>query len=598
MTERAQEKLMAKLCFGAAEDDPELICYAEQFLHGLNKFSSLYTASCDEIQPEGCPGAPAEMLLTMIPTLHQLGPEVNIYVGKGSIDKHLLLSKTVGSFSTGVSGRTMLRHAKDVLCNCKKMMAIVTASNSPYKDGNFPSGTNWDDYITWCIVTMKKEMMMTEKPSPSPACSAAAAATGIDQLDESSISNNGAGGAAGSTGSSAAIRSAGGNVNDTARSNDVLITNESNDVNHGSDELYANRVPFKGFLAWCLWGHIPIDDSTTNMKSLQFTDSKVGASYGRGTGSRRSLKAATAAATAAASGSLLPDSVRLDNRRGLKKQKRGSPKDDTSSTQQLSAIMMCDDDTVTTSIAGEDDSKILKEALDYLDSESLEKARQKLSMLSCLQVRDEISSLKAQVDSVSRRLYHAKNGSPEANTLLEKMDAIEELLREREDCLSVLQKEEANRQLKVIEERAAHLDRVAVAVIQDYAAKAGAAAQAAKERRGSHLSHPVEPYADAVVFTTPVKESGDYGMVSFATPTKSPAEAMLAIASQQVLLCMDCSITPTTHTCRRCKGFVCDMCCSTQRGLEMIWWCASCFDNESITNQETIRQGNYESDSD
>ena len=61
MTERAQEKLMAKLCFGAAEDDPELICYAEQFLHGLNKFSSLYTASCDEIQPGGCSGAPAEM---------------------------------------------------------------------------------------------------------------------------------------------------------------------------------------------------------------------------------------------------------------------------------------------------------------------------------------------------------------------------------------------------------------------------------------------------------------------------------------------------------------------------------------------------------
>jgi hypothetical protein len=37
---------------------------------------------------------------------------------------------------------------------------------------------------------------------------------------------------------------------------------------------------------------------------------------------------------------------------------------------------------------------------------------------------------------------------------------------------------------------------------------------------------------------------------------------------------------------------------STQRGLEMIWWCAAYFDNESLSNQQTVRNGNYESDSD
>ena len=114
---------------------------------------------------------------------------------------------------------------------------------------------------------------------------------------------------------------------------------------------------------------------------------------------------------------------------------------------------MHNDDTATTTVVGAEDKqedRILKQALDYLDSESLEKARQKHSMLSCFRVRDEISSLKGQVDSVSRRFYHAKKGSPQADSLMEKMDAIEAMLREREACLSSLQNEEADRQLKVI----------------------------------------------------------------------------------------------------------------------------------------------------
>ena len=63
-----------------------------------------------------------------------------------------------------------------------------------------------------------------------------------------------------------------------------------------------------------------------------------------------------------------------------------------------------DDDTArNTTFAGADDDRILQQALDYLDSESLEKARQKHSMLSCLHIRDKISSLKGQVDSISRQ---------------------------------------------------------------------------------------------------------------------------------------------------------------------------------------------------
>jgi hypothetical protein len=75
---------------------------------------------------------------------------------------------------------------------------------------------------------------------------------------------------------------------------------------------------FKGFIAWCLWGHIPIENDE-DMKSMSFTESKVGTSYGRKTGSRSALKAAAA---------LRSDGIPVDNRRGTKKQKRGLPTND------------------------------------------------------------------------------------------------------------------------------------------------------------------------------------------------------------------------------------------------------------------------------
>ena len=61
-------------------------------------------------------------------------------------------------------------------------------------------------------------------------------------------------------------------------------------------------------------------------------------------------------------------------------------------------------------------------------------------------------------------------------------------------------------------------------------------------------------------------------------------------------VCIECKQTPTTHKCRRCRQFVCDFCCSEKRGLQMIWWCGTCFDDESLTNQKQIREGKYESD--
>jgi hypothetical protein len=73
---------------------------------------------------------------------------------------------------------------------------------------------------------------------------------------------------------------------------------------------------------------------------------------------------------------------------------------------------------------------------------------------------------------------------------------------------------------------------------------------------------------------------------------EEPPVAMMTSLS----VCIECRTTPSTHKCRKCRHFVCDPCCYEKRGLELTWWCGTCFDNESLTNQQQIREGKYESD--
>ena len=149
-------------------------------------------------------------------------------------------------------------------------------------------------------------------------------------------------------------------------------------------------------------------------------------------------------------------------------------------------------------------------------------------MLSCLRVRDAISSLKGQYDSASRplkgqynsasrRFYHAKEGNAHADTLMEKIDGVEEKLREREDYLSFLQNEEANRQMNVIAERAA-------------IRAAGCASASVVSHQPSCLTGVEEGGGVQALRTTPVRE---------IPPSGGLAEEMLAIASMEVIVCID-----------------------------------------------------------
>jgi hypothetical protein len=62
-----------------------------------------------------------------------------------------------------------------------------------------------------------------------------------------------------------------------------------------------------GFLAWALWGHIPIQDGAA-MASMLFNESKVDKSFGRGTQTRTAMRKAAMAAS-------MPP---VENRRGKK----------------------------------------------------------------------------------------------------------------------------------------------------------------------------------------------------------------------------------------------------------------------------------------
>jgi hypothetical protein len=135
MTDTAQYEILTAMYFGG--DDPEIISYVDQFINGLHRFAGLFTSS-------ESPDELGQIVLTMPQKLHRhLG--LNIFVGPTSITKELLFRRNFAN-DERITGRTLHKKAKEVVATCKKMMALVTGPGSPYRDGTFPSGTNWDDY--------------------------------------------------------------------------------------------------------------------------------------------------------------------------------------------------------------------------------------------------------------------------------------------------------------------------------------------------------------------------------------------------------------------------------------------------------------------
>jgi hypothetical protein len=214
------------------------------------------------------------------------------------------------------------------------MMAIVKAKGLPYKDDTFPSGTNWEDYILWCLMEMGKECGREEAARIDAAQKVAAAKKAAAAKE--ATGNN--------AGSDLEEQEEGGGVE--------LVSDPWPAVDNYPDASF-----FKcgvGFRAWALWGHIPIHDSA-GMQSDFFDDTKKKASFGRKTESRAQLRKLL----------VQQNSSTVDNHRGNKR--RAS--DDEYQTVSFTALP---------APPSSDSKAILAKTLEYLNADSLENERKKM----------------------------------------------------------------------------------------------------------------------------------------------------------------------------------------------------------------------------
>ena len=268
-------------------------------------------------------------------------------------------------------------------------MAIVKRKDSPYKNGTFPSGTNWNDYILWCLIEMAKEVDRDE-------------AGLIDAVAVSDVS---------------AVRAAG----DDHGGNVVTI---AGDVELGADDddeedRYPDRKFFKcgvGFSAWALWGLIPFRDSA-GMQASAFSDCKKKAGFGRNTESRAALRKLMTEKNGAT----------VDNRRG--KKRRG------------------EDDSVgfIAPVPSHDAKVILEKTLHYMASGSIEIEKQKFAAMQMRIVLDKLVDQRREEDAFYRMLDRLPKNKQSGQALLDQHTALKEetasLVRQRDE----LQKEELER---------------------------------------------------------------------------------------------------------------------------------------------------------
>ncbi|KAI2507315.1 hypothetical protein MHU86_7151 [Fragilaria crotonensis] len=293
------------------------------------------------------------------------------------------------------------------------------------------------------------------------------------------------------------------------------------------DEIVVDdSYVFRGFIAWCLWGWIPIPTGP-KIKSSLFTDSKVNASYGRKTLLRQALKSAN----------------HVERRPVVPAAKK-------------TLTIVVPDAKREEQNAHRESTGILKAALELFKADFAEKELQKRSYLEALLVRDKLAAITRKSDRLTEKFHRAKKGTTAANDM-------KELLEKYDDEIESLELQ-----------------------LQDI--------QKAEIKRRQSNSTPLADTEEAGVCSTIMIEDMDLVALG-ATTTPSSVAAARAQGSKSNL-CIECNITPSTHKCRKCKEYVCDLCCSSKRNLEMVWWCARCFDEESLTNQRQIREGKYESD--
>ena len=344
----------------------------------------------------------------MLPSLHRQS-SFNIYIGEGSIEKGLLSRKSLLNATATVSGRTLLRLAKEVLCNCKKMMALVMARDSPYMDGSFPFGTYWDDYGKWCPVAFyRSEISGVYRADSASTMNSSTTSTCNDryQMDP------GTPGDAGQHDITAPTlgEDNGGTTSETLEQGGEERSNDA-----------GGTVPvgyfFKGFLAWSLWGLIPVvESSSTTIKSTLFGDAKVDTHFGKRI-SR--LKRAGS-------------SVNLDEEVPMHHHKKAT----TTAGKNTTSVEPRNDTAASNN--EKQLTELLSKSLALLERQAVEKERQKNNFLKERILRDKLAALSRKQNLLSQRYSTMLNRQPVDSTALQ---AIEKLLDDLESQVGDLEVE-------------------------------------------------------------------------------------------------------------------------------------------------------------
>lgn len=214
----------------------------------------------------------------------------------------------------------------------------------------------------------------------------------------------------------------------------------------------------------------------------------------------------------------------------------------------------------------------MSQTVQFFHSEFLEKEFQKRNYLQIRMVKDEIASTTRRCDRLTDRYYRMKEG-PEAQKVQTSIDEYEAEVLELESKLKALQEAEVERRDERFEIMKHHYDDE-----EDMENKMGMSIllgnQEAYQAEISELQSKVTKRLEH-----------EHGHVQNDSTATGPA------------VCVQCSANPTSHRCCKCKRNICAICCRENRDLEMIWSCEDdCFEAESVTNQQQICDGKYESD--
>jgi hypothetical protein len=224
------------------QGDEDSIGLAEKFFRGIEMFEGIYEDVIDPVSQK------SERVLK--PVLHCF--EKKIVVDSD----HRLQGINMTSLTANkkhdlslISGRVIWDMAKKVEENGRKAMSIVMKS-SKYKDGTVSSGEQWEDYLKFC----RYKMMNLIGEQANSSRSSAAAAEEDDTLPTAASTNN---------------------LNETTEGDGLetdpdLIETAQEDEELAKIKEWNNPWFFKGFMAWALWGHIPMPGMDPAYKSKLF----------------------------------------------------------------------------------------------------------------------------------------------------------------------------------------------------------------------------------------------------------------------------------------------------------------------------------------